>query len=70
MTKKLEELLNIAPAEETAIEKPPVDAVPTHINLQQNLEDFDKIAAALPKVEGLGSISDQELDALAELSCF
>lgn len=66
MTKKLEELLNIAPAEEKGkpIEKP-ADAVATHIDLQANLAEFDKISAALPQVRGLGDISDSELDALA-----
>ena len=29
------------------------------------MEEFDKIAAALPRVKGLGDISDSELDALA-----
>jgi len=38
--------------------------VPT-INLQEKLEEFDKISAALPKVKGLGDMADSELDALA-----
>ena len=29
------------------------------------LEEFDKIASALPRVKGLGDVSDAELDALA-----
>jgi len=29
------------------------------------LEEFDKIAAALPRVKGLGDMADSELDALA-----
>jgi hypothetical protein len=65
MTKKLEELLNIAPAEETPIELPPAEPAPTHVDLQQSLAEFDKISAALPQVRGLGDISDAELDALA-----
>lgn len=66
MTKKLEELLNIEPSE-PVIQAEPVDVnpVPT-INLQDKLEEFDKIAAALPRVKGLGDISDAELDALAD----
>jgi hypothetical protein len=66
MTKKLEEILNIEPAE-SKIEIPTsVDAEPvTAINLQDKLEEFDKIAAALPQVKGLGDISDSEFDALA-----
>ena len=65
MTKKLEELLNITSAEDKPLEKPTVTQTEAHISLQQNLEEFDKISAALPKVEGLGLISDTELDALA-----
>ena len=65
MTKKLEELLNISPAEQKPIEPPVAEAVPTHIDLQANLAEFDKISAALPQVRGLGDISDSELDALA-----
>lgn len=65
MTKKLEELLNIAPANEKPLEKPVLDAIPAHIELQQNLEEFDKISAALPTVKGLGDMSDGELDGLA-----
>lgn len=35
-------------------------------NLFRDMSDFDKIAAALPHVKGLGDVSDTELDALAE----
>lgn len=35
------------------------------INLEEKLEEFDKIAAALPRVKGLGDMADSELDALA-----
>jgi hypothetical protein len=35
------------------------------INLEEKLEEFDKISAALPRVKGLGDISDSEFDALA-----
>ena len=67
MTKKLEELLNIEPVSEPIIQAEAVDVspVPT-INLEEKLEEFDKIAAALPRVKGLGDISDSELDALAD----
>lgn len=64
MTKKLEELLNISPDEELLVSP----ATPTEqpvITLEEKLEEFDKIAAALPRVKGLGDISDAELDALA-----
>ena len=37
----------------------------THKNLQKSYEEFDKIAASLPQVKGLGELSDLELDKLA-----
>lgn len=65
MTKKLEELLNIEP-QEPVIESTSADSAPVPvIDLQEKLEEFDKIAAALPRVKGLGDVSDSELDALA-----
>lgn len=65
MTKKLEELLNIEPSE-SVLEAKPVDAEPVAtIDLQEKLEEFDKIASALPRVKGLGDMADSELDALA-----
>jgi hypothetical protein len=65
MTKKLEELLNLPPSEEPLVE-PAAPATPVAtIDLQDKLEEFDKIASALPKVKGLGDMADAELDALA-----
>ena len=64
MTKKLEDLFNIESTEPLMDPKSvPVEAV--EIDLQDKLEQFDKISAALPRVKGLGDISDSELDALA-----
>jgi len=37
----------------------------THKNLQKSYAEFDKIAASLPQVKGLGELSDLELDKLA-----
>lgn len=66
MTKKLEELLNID-SSEPMIDVQPVDAQPVAtIDLQDKLEEFDKIASALPRVKGLGDMADGELDALAD----
>lgn len=65
MTKKLEEVFNlpqepvIEPSVEETVAPTPV------IDLQEKLEEFDKIASALPKVKGLGELADAELDALA-----
>ena len=64
MTKKLEELLNLPTDDEPLVEPTSVDTVPT-INLEERLEEFDKIASALPRVKGLGDMADVELDALA-----
>ena len=64
MTKKLEELLNLPTDDEPLVEPTAVETVPT-INLEERLEEFDKIAAALPRVKGLGDMADGELDALA-----
>jgi hypothetical protein len=64
MTKKLEEMLDISPKNEK-VEAPievPAQAV---ISLEDKLEEFDKIASALPRVKGLGDMADGELDALA-----
>jgi hypothetical protein len=65
MTKKLEELLNLPPENEPVIENQTTPVQPQVIDLEDKLEQFDKIAAALPKVKGLGDVSDAELDALA-----
>lgn len=64
MTKKLEEILNLPPSQETVAIPEPTPLVPT-IDLQEKLEEFDKISSALPRVKGLGDMSDAELDALA-----
>lgn len=64
MTKKLEELFNLPEQPEPVV---PPDEIkePQVLSLQEKLEEFDKIAAALPRVKGLGDVSDAELDALA-----
>jgi hypothetical protein len=67
MTKRLEEILNIKSSTDPIINAEAVDAQPVPvIDLQDKLEEFDKIAAALPRVKGLGDIADTELDALAD----
>jgi hypothetical protein len=64
MTKKLEELFNLPQDDEDVISPEEITETPV-ISLQEKLEEFDKISAALPRVKGLGDISDSELDALA-----
>ena len=67
MTKRLEEILNLPPTEKP-VDPPPKNAdsaAAPVIDLQEKLEEFDKISAALPRVKGLGDMSDSELDGLA-----
>jgi hypothetical protein len=47
------------------MEKPKESIPPQIIDLEERLEQFDKIAAALPRVVGLGDMADEELDNLA-----
>jgi hypothetical protein len=65
MTKKLEELIDLPTSSEDPVIEESTVEVSTSIDLQEKLEEFDKISAALPRVKGLGDISDAELDALA-----
>jgi hypothetical protein len=64
MTKKLEEVLNLP--ENKKIVKEEVKKVEKPAAFLRDMEDFDKITAALPQVKGLGDISDKEFDALAD----
>jgi hypothetical protein len=65
MTKKLEELFNLASneKEETELELPPETKEVT----EQALDSLDKIEKALPQVRGLES-ADVEMDQLADLA--
>ena len=74
MTKKLEELLNLPESQEIVkedqekakVEESKAEKKSKSIEQQQStmrdIAEFDKIAAALPKVEGLGEMGDSELD--------
>ncbi len=77
MTKKLEDILNLPNIKEefkkvdkkenanNTISKSKNLDPETHKNLQKSYAEFDKIAASLPQVKGLGDLSDLELDKLA-----
>ena len=79
MTKKLEEILNLPNVKEAFAkvdtkEKEKEDQAngksknldpQTQKNLERSYAEFDKIAAALPQVKGLGELSDLELNKLA-----
>jgi hypothetical protein len=81
MTKKLEDILNLpnvkeqfkqvdkkeqarANKEQTGKVMKNVDPQ-TAAALKKSYAEFDKVAAALPQVKGLGELSDLELDKLA-----
>ena len=64
--KKLEEILNLPESKKTikkAEKETAADAVQPFL---RDMSEFDKIAAALPQVKGLGDASDSEFDALAQ----
>ena len=66
MTKKLEKLLNLP--ENVEITTTPVKEEPKKspaLNVR-DVSECDKITAALPPVEGLGYMADQELNDIAE----
>ena len=66
MTKKLEEILNL-PESKTIIEQEEVtEVIPSPMPFLRDIEELDKISAALPQVKGLGDISDKEFDELAD----
>jgi len=66
MTKKLEEILNL-PTSKKIVKQEEKEAKKAEIAQPfiRDMSEFDKISAALPRVKGLGDISDSELDALA-----
>jgi len=63
MTKKLEEILNLP--ENKDIVRKDVKADLPAAPLLRDISEYDKIAAALPQVTGLGDLGDKELDELA-----
>ena len=80
MTRKLEEILNLPNVKEAFAQvddkeksredkdKPTIpknEDPQTAKALEKTYQEFDKIAAALPQVKGLGELSDLELDKLA-----
>jgi predicted transcriptional regulator len=70
MTKKLEDLLNL-PDAQGAIKKEKAKESPAAVIAEQektfrDISEFDKIAAALPIVDGLGQMADRELNEIAD----
>ena len=80
MTKKLEELLNLPESQEIVKEEQAKSkaedekaqkksqSIDQQKSTMRDIAEFDKIAAALPKVEGLGEMGDSELDDVGILS--
>ncbi len=69
MTKKLEELLNLPESKEVIKQeekKKKKELAEKPQPLLRDISEFDKISAALPQVKGLGDVSDNEFDALAQ----
>ena len=72
MTKKLEDLLNLPDSKEIIdqAEKQESDQRKYEIEEQEKtfreIAEFDKIAAALPAVKGLGEMADKELNEVAD----
>jgi hypothetical protein len=68
MTKKLEDMLNMSDNKD--IVEPKKDKKQQAIVDQQDtfrdIEEFDKIASALPAVKGLGQMADNELNEVAD----
>jgi uncharacterized protein YacL (UPF0231 family) len=67
MTKKLEELLNLPESKKIVKQEEKKQAkAELAAPFIRNINEYDKISAALPQVTGLGDIGDQELDDLAQ----
>ena len=71
MTKKLEDLLNLPESKELVQKAEVQEAEQKQYEIQQaetfrDIEEFDKIASALPAVKGLGEMADRELNEIAD----
>lgn len=69
MTKKLEELLDLPDSKEIIKQDKKRDkkeVVEQQSETLRDIAEFDKIAAALPAVKGLGEMADKELNDIAE----
>jgi uncharacterized protein YacL (UPF0231 family) len=65
MTKKLEEILNL-PESKKIIKQEEKKQLSAPEPLLRDINEYDKISAALPMVKGLGDLGDAELDELAQ----
>jgi len=70
MTKKLEDLLNLPDSKKIIEEAETQEVEQKKYEIEQaetfrDIEEFDKIASALPAVKGLGQKADEELEVIA-----
>jgi hypothetical protein len=72
MTKKLEDLLNLPDSKEIIKQAEVQEAEQTKhemanvVETFRDIEEFDKIAKALPAIKGLGKMADDELNEIAD----
>ena len=71
MTKKLEDLLNLPDSKEIIEQAESQEEEQSQYEITQaetfrDIEEFDKIASALPAVKGLGDMADKELNEVAD----
>ena len=71
MTKKLEELLDLADSKEIIQQAEAQEAEQNKHDLEReeafrDIAELDKISAALPQVKGLGELADKELNEVAD----
>lgn len=64
--KKLEEILDLPESKKIIKKEEKEKAAEVAQPFLRDIAEFDKIAAALPQVKGLGDISDKEFDDLAQ----
>jgi len=64
--KKLEEILNLPESKKTIKKAEKEKAAEVSQPFLRDISEFDKIAASLPAVKGLGDAADAEFDALAQ----
>jgi hypothetical protein len=67
MTKKLEEILNLPESKKIVKQEEKKQAKAEIAQpFLRDMNEYDKISAALPQVKGLGDLGDSELDELAQ----
>jgi hypothetical protein len=66
MTKKLEEILNLPESKKILKQEEKSQTKAEVAPLLRDINEYDKISAALPIVKGLGDLGDAELDELAK----